>query len=99
MLTFARRDPTDSMPAALRVTGLGQEEPFPPTMLGAGYGFRKETIAGMRPNGRDAPIADHPGLAFPTLRRGIRMQGEGELNNRDNNPLTNFTIDNTPHVG
>jgi hypothetical protein len=27
-------------------------------MLSAGCGFRKETIAGMRRNGRDAPKAD-----------------------------------------
>jgi hypothetical protein len=26
--------------------------------LSAGYGFRKETIAGVRHNGRDAPTAD-----------------------------------------
>jgi hypothetical protein len=39
-----------------RVTALGHEERFPPTKLSAGYGFRKETIAGMRRNGRDAPI-------------------------------------------
>jgi hypothetical protein len=30
---------------------------FPPARLTAGYGFRKETIARMRRNGRDAPIA------------------------------------------
>jgi hypothetical protein len=35
---------------------LGHEERFPPTRLNAGCGFRKETIAGMRRNGRDAPI-------------------------------------------
>ena len=35
---------------------MGHEERFPMTWLSAGYGFRKETIAGMRPNGRDAPI-------------------------------------------
>jgi hypothetical protein len=28
--------------------GYGHEKQFPPTRLGAGYGFRKETIAGMR---------------------------------------------------
>jgi hypothetical protein len=38
------------------MAGMGQEERFPPTRLNAGYGFRKETIAGMRRNGRDAPI-------------------------------------------
>jgi hypothetical protein len=36
---------------------MGQEERFPPTRLSAGCGFRKETIAGMRRNGRDAPTA------------------------------------------
>ena len=30
---------------------MGHEARFPTTMLGAGYGFRKETIAGRRPNG------------------------------------------------
>jgi len=34
----------------------GHKERFPPTRLSAGYGFRKETIAGTRRNGRDAPI-------------------------------------------
>jgi hypothetical protein len=38
----------------------GHEERFPPTRLSAGYGFRKETIAGVRRNGRDAPIPDLP---------------------------------------
>jgi hypothetical protein len=38
---------------------MGHEERFPPTRLSAGCGFRKETIAGMRRNGRDAPKADH----------------------------------------
>jgi hypothetical protein len=33
----------------------GHEERFPPTRLSVGCGFRKETIAGMRRNGRDAP--------------------------------------------
>src|SRR6516164_1758 len=37
--------------------GLGHEEQFPPTRLSAGYGFRKETLAGARRNGRDAPFA------------------------------------------
>ena len=36
---------------------------FPPTRLSVGCGFRKETIAGMRRNGRDAPTADVPALA------------------------------------
>ena len=34
---------------------LGHEDAFPPPRLSAGFGFRKETIAGMRLNGRDAP--------------------------------------------
>jgi hypothetical protein len=34
-------------------------------MLSAGYGFRKETIAGVRDNGRDAPRA--------AVRSGDRM--------------------------
>jgi len=36
---------------------MGHEERFPPTRLSAGCGFRKETIAAMRRNGRDAPKA------------------------------------------
>ena len=32
------------------------------TWLGGGCGFRKETIAGMHRNGRDAPKADRGGL-------------------------------------
>jgi len=34
---------------------VGHEERFPSTRLNAGCGFRKETIAGMRRNGQDAP--------------------------------------------
>ena len=45
------------------MAGMGQEERFPPTRLNAGYGFRKETIAGMRRTGRDAPIPRLPGFA------------------------------------
>jgi hypothetical protein len=37
---------------------VGHEERFPPTRLSGGCGFRKETIAGMRRNERDAPFAD-----------------------------------------
>jgi hypothetical protein len=36
---------------------MGYEERLPPIRMSAGCGFRKETIAGMRRNGRDAPIA------------------------------------------
>ena len=36
---------------------MGHEERFPPTRLSAGYGFRKETFAELRRNGRDAPKA------------------------------------------
>jgi hypothetical protein len=39
-----------------RRSAAGHEERFPPTRMSAGCGFRKETIAGMRRNGRDAPI-------------------------------------------
>src|ERR1700726_5349861 len=50
---------------------LGHEERFPPTRLSAGCGFRKETIAGMRRNGRDAPIPD---LRALTPKRGGSTQ-------------------------
>jgi hypothetical protein len=46
------------------MAGVGHEERFPPTRLSAGCEFRKETIAGMRRNGRDAPKADL--CAIPT---------------------------------
>ena len=36
------------------MTAKGHEERFSPTRLSAGCGFREETIAGMRRNGRDA---------------------------------------------
>ena len=39
------------------------EERFPPPKLNAGCGFRQQTIAGMRRNGRDAPSAVIPALA------------------------------------
>jgi hypothetical protein len=39
---------------------MGHEERFPATRLGAGYGFRKETLAGTRRNGRDAPMNAGP---------------------------------------
>ena len=35
---------------------MGHEERFPPPRLSAGCAFRKETIAGMRRDGRDAPM-------------------------------------------
>jgi hypothetical protein len=38
---------------------MGQEERFPSTRLSAGYGFRKETIAGVRHKERDAPSASN----------------------------------------
>jgi hypothetical protein len=50
---------------------MGHEERFPPTRLSAGCGFRKETIAGMRRNGRDAPI--------PVIRR-ISINFEADRN-------------------
>jgi hypothetical protein len=40
------------------MAGMGHEERFPQTRMSAGCGFRKETIVGMRRNGRDAPTAD-----------------------------------------
>jgi hypothetical protein len=45
----------------------GHEERIPPTRLSVGCGFRKETIAGMRRNGRDAPI--------PVVRRRSGTDG------------------------
>jgi hypothetical protein len=39
------------------MTGKGHEDQFPSTRLNAGYGFRKETIPGVRHKGRDAQVA------------------------------------------
>jgi hypothetical protein len=52
----------------------GDEERFPPRRLPAGCRFRKETIAGMRRNGQNAPIPDLPALA-PERRGGLRRVG------------------------
>jgi len=51
------------------MAGVGHEERFPPPRLSAGYGFRKETIAGMRRNGRGAPI---PAVRVTTRFASIR---------------------------
>jgi hypothetical protein len=53
---------------------MGHEERFPPTRLSASCGFRKETIAGMRRNGRDAPFAD--------LRRSTTCRSDSTLSCR-----------------
>jgi hypothetical protein len=61
MRAFARRDPTDSMPAALRVTGLGHEDAFPQPRLSARYRFSQGTFAGTRATGetrRYQPFAE-----------------------------------------
>ena len=52
------------------MTEMGHEERFPATRLSAGYGFRKETLAGTRRNGRDAPLPDTPGGGV-LLGRGV----------------------------
>ena len=56
-----------------RMTQKGHEERFPPTRLSAGCGFRKETLAGMRRNGRDAPIPDLPALT-PERAGSVRTE-------------------------
>src|SRR5271169_1627396 len=60
------------------MAAMGHEERFPSTRRSAGYGFRKETIAGVRPNGRDAPNTntDTPRLerASFELLRMIRLR-------------------------
>jgi len=50
------------------MTAKGYQKRFPLTRLSAGCGFRKETIAGMRRNGRDAPKGD-------ICIRGIKLAG------------------------
>jgi hypothetical protein len=61
------------------MAAMGHEELFPPTRLNAGCGFRKETIAGMRRNGRDAPIPDIPvGInTAQSVAVGIRIGHSG----------------------
>jgi len=54
----------------------GHEERFPPTRLNAGYVLRKETIAGVRLDGQDAPIPNLPPLA---PERGGSTHGERSL--------------------
>jgi hypothetical protein len=56
--------PTDNFGLGDRRSVVGHEERFLPTRLSAGCGFRKETIAGMRRNGRDAPKAAARGTAI-----------------------------------
>jgi len=72
-----RRNPPRRIP---RTAGVGHEERFPPPTLSAGYAFRKETIAGMRRNGRDAPIPDllrasRNGKFDPFLPPGATLTG------------------------
>jgi hypothetical protein len=50
------------------MAAMGHEERFPSTRLTAGYGFRKETIAGVRHNGRHAPIAVVGGTTIGRLK-------------------------------
>ena len=48
--------PTEPTQAAAANGSCRHGQRFPPPKLNAGCRFRKETIAGMRRNGRDAPI-------------------------------------------
>src|SRR5437879_12389389 len=50
----------------MRRSAKGHEERFPPPRLNAGSAFRKETIAGTRRNGRDAP--------FPAIASALHRQ-------------------------
>jgi hypothetical protein len=65
---------------------MGHEERFPPTRLSAGCAFRKETIAGMRRNGRDAPIPDSrsgPELSTKIRRMWLSAALTGRKDHRD----------------
>jgi hypothetical protein len=53
-----------------RLTVMGHEERFLPPRLSAGCGFRKETIARTRRNGRDAPL--------PAIRRNEEPAGPAD---------------------
>ena len=61
-VTCLRCCPRSREASPVVTAALGHEERFPPARLNAGCGFRKETIAGMRRNWRDAPIPDLPVL-------------------------------------
>jgi len=50
--------------ALRRASATGHEEWFPPIRLSAGYGFRTETIAGVRRKDEVAPIPDLPERRF-----------------------------------
>src|SRR5262245_52943585 len=56
---------------ALGTASMGHQERFPPTRPSASCGFRKETIAGMRRNGRNAPqgAVGHPPGSSKMRRR------------------------------
>ena len=60
----------------------GHPERFPPTRLSAGCGFRKETIAGTRRNGRDAPVADISGIGTEPLCSTQQPQSPAQANRR-----------------
>ena len=77
------------------MAGEGHEERFPPPRLSVGCELRKETIAGRRRNGRDAPILDLPVLAperagstpFETL---MPPPAAGSCRPRSGHSLQNF---------
>ena len=54
----------------------GHEERFPPSRLSAGCGFRKETTAGMRGNGRDAPKAVIRTTASPDVEVDAMLEAK-----------------------
>jgi hypothetical protein len=70
------------------MAGMGHEERFPQTRMSAGCGFRKETIVGMRRNGRDAPLpavraaAIKPLESAPSCRWLALKRGERDLPRR-----------------
>ena len=54
---------------------MGHEERFPPQRLSAGSWFRKETVAGVGRNGRDAPQADIlPMVLIGSLARAMLVR-------------------------
>jgi len=55
--------------SSLAMTDVGHEDPFPPHRLNARCPLSKETFAGTRGNGRDAPISAIRQLT-PQDRRG-----------------------------
>jgi hypothetical protein len=78
----------DPTPLPVPRSDMGQEERFPQTTMSAGCGFRKETIVGMRRNGRDAPIPAVRGTKVEPI--GPAVSGHSPVRHRSSRPRTTW---------